>query len=207
MNKILLACLLSLVSCNTLVAKKSTFVPKLFKNGDLLYSDDFNNSVDRGRYGPNKGNIKLSEPGVMQVLPLPRRESKLTVMHIHNVPKQFVCHFRYSVVTKMSSPSVGFQIGGHEIHVNGSNEGYSVFLRDAGKKFVNNKVEGFKSNTWIEVIIEYKEGTLLLNINGQEKIFKHNKLSMDDKNSIVFKNPVSDQILFDYIRLWDTTKK
>ena len=43
---------------------------KLFKSGNLLISDDFDQGKYKGRYGPNKKNVKQLADGTLEVLPL-----------------------------------------------------------------------------------------------------------------------------------------
>ncbi len=202
MNKICLTIIFILISSLTLSAEEPEFKSTLFKQGTLLFSDDFKEGKYKGRYGPNKKNIKQLEDGTLQVLPMPDRKSKLTVMHIYSIPKKFVCHLRYKVISKDAGTGVGLQIGGHKIHLNSTKEGYRLLFRESGKSYTNNETKGFIANEWIDMIIEYREGKMLLSINGSEKIYEHDKLSMGDAKTILFKNPQADQILLDYVRLW-----
>ena len=202
MNKIYLTIFLTFVTIFTLSAEEVEFKSKLFKQGTLLFSDDFDEAKYKGKYGPNKKNIKQVEDGTLEILPIPDRKSKLTVMHIYNIPKKFVCHLRYKVISKEPGTGVGLQIGGHKIHLNSTKEGYRLLFRESGKSYTNTETKGFVANEWIDMIIEYREGKMLLKINGSEKIYEHNKLSMGDAKTILFKNPKADQILLDYVRLW-----
>ena len=109
---------------------------------------------------------------------------------------------RYKVISKNPGTGVGLQIGGHKMHLLSSKEGYKLLLRGAGKTYIDTETKGFIANEWIEMIIEYREGKILLNINGSEKIYEHDKLSMDGAKTLLFKNSQFDAILFDYVRLW-----
>ena len=78
--------------------------------------------------------------------------------------------------------------------------------RNAGKTYKNSEVENFKANQWIDMLIEYQQGKMLLNINGNETIFEHEGVNMDGAKSIVFKYRNIDRTLFDYVRLWEVTE-
>ena len=206
MNKACFTLLLTLVASVTLSAEEPEFQSKLFKQGKLVYADEFDGALVRGRYGPNKNNITVAE-GKLQVLPMSDGAIN-TVVHIYRIPKKFVCHLRYKVNSKDPKAGVGLQIGGHKMHLgNGKDaEGsVSLFSRVGGKTFTIPEVEDFRANEWIDMIIEYEEGRILLNINGTEKIFEDAAVSMDGAGSLVFKKN-SDSLLFDHVRLWDCTE-
>jgi hypothetical protein len=78
------------------------FKSKLFESGNLLISDDFDHGKYKGRYGPNKKNVKQLANGTLEVLPLSGNPGDLTIFHIYNVPSKFVCHFRYKQVCSSS---------------------------------------------------------------------------------------------------------
>jgi len=202
MIKTCLTIIFIFMSSLTLSAENLEFKSKLFKKGTLLFSDDFNEGKYKGRYGPNKKNIKQLEDGTLQVLPMSQDGKRITV-HIYNVPKKFVCHLRYKIISsKDSSVGAGMQIGGHKMHLGSTKDGYNLFLRSARKSFKNTEVKGFKANEWIDMVIEYQEGKMLLKINGNEKVFEHEGVNMDGAKSIVFKNG-AERVLFDYVRLWE----
>ena len=184
-------------------SKDPAFKSNLFESGNLLISDDFDQAKYKGRYGPNKKNVKQLDDGTLEVLPLSGTPGDLTVFHIYNLPPKFVCHFRYKQVCSSSDAGAGIQIGGHKMHLGCTSDGYSLFLRNAGKTFKNSEVENFKANRWIDMMIEYQLGKMLLTINGNETIFGHEGVNMDGAKSIVFKYRKIDKTLFDYVRLWE----
>lgn len=206
MNKSCFTVLLALVSSVAFGADEPGFRSKLFKQGKLVYADEFDETLVRGRYGPNKKNITVAE-GKLQVLPISDGTIN-TVVHIYRIPKKFVCHLRYKVNSKDPDAGVGLQIGGHKMHLGkqkGEEGNVSLFSRVGKKTFILPEVKGFAANEWIDMIIEYEEGRILLNINGSEKIFEDAAVSMDGASSLVFKKN-SDSLLFDHVRLWEATE-
>ena len=206
MNKACFTTLFALVSIVALSAEEPKFESKLFKQGKLVYADEFDGGPVPKRFGPNKGNISLKE-GNLQVLPISDGAIN-TVVHLYRLPKKFVCHLRYKVNSKNPKSGAGLQIGGHKMHL-GSQKGkegnVSLFSRVGKKTFIIPGVKGFQANEWVDMIIEYEEGKILLNINGSEKIFEDAAVSMDGANSLVFKKS-SDSLLFDHVRLWEVTE-
>jgi len=66
-------------------------------------------------------------------------------------------------------------------------------------------------NRWIDLIIEYKKGTILISVNGAAKTFEHEAITIineKDKHGprFTFKGGPDCRILFDSVRLWDCTK-
>jgi hypothetical protein len=59
-------------------------------------------------------------------------------------------------------------------------------------------------NQWVDMIIEFEEGKLSIEINGQRKLFEHDQVSMKEHHEFTFKaleSPKS-RLLFDYVSLW-----
>jgi hypothetical protein len=59
-------------------------------------------------------------------------------------------------------------------------------------------------NQWVDMIIEFEEGKLSIEINGQRMLFEHDQVSMKERHEFTFKaleSPKS-RLLFDYVRLW-----
>ena len=127
----------------------------------------------------------------------------MTVCHIYNVPKKFVCHLRFKVVKSDSSTGAAMQIGNHKMYLSGSEEAFSIFLRKTGKRLTNNEIKSFTTNQWIDMIIEYQRGKMLLTINGKEMLIEDEGVNMDGAQSILFKYRGADKTLFDYVRIWE----
>ncbi|MDD7985121.1 hypothetical protein PQO01_09185 [Lentisphaera marina] len=199
--KYLLICLGLFMS---LGAEEIEFKSKLFTQGTLRFSDDFDQPKYKGRYGPKKNNnIKQVGDGILEVLPLSGKPKDMTVCHIYNIPKKFVCHLRFKVMKSDPNAGAAMQIGNHKMHLSGSEEAFSIFLRKTGKRLTNSEVKSFIANQWIDMIIEYQQGKMLLNINGKEIVFEGEGINMDGAQSILFKYRGADKTLFDYVRIWE----
>ena len=59
-------------------------------------------------------------------------------------------------------------------------------------------------NEWTNIVIELKEGKLLLELNGHQRIFEHEQVSMNGREEFTFKALMSpsSRLVFDYVRLW-----
>ena len=212
MTKIHLSFLLALLCVANLSAEEPEFKSQLFEKATLVYSDDFDEEKYKGRYGHNKAKKKV-EDGKLVIYPLdPERGYVLGALY--QMPEKFVCHFRVKRVSKTPGAGVGFHIGNHKMIV-GSNrdekeivDGYRLLLKKSqpSKSFTDTNAKKLVANKWIDVVIEYEEGKMLLDINGSEAIYKDEMVSMDGGNLINFKCFSSESLQFDYVRLWRVTE-
>lgn len=205
MNKLHPTILFILLSILTLNAERVGFNSKLFEQFRILYIDDFNEKHFWGRFGPNKGNIRVVG-GKLVVSPLPKREDKLIETHILKIPPKYVLYMKFKVKSKEPDAGVGLQLGENKLHLSSKTGVFQLFSRVGNKTFANPEVKDFVANKWISMIIEYQEGEILLNINGVEKQYKDPALSMDGAKSLVFKNSKADSLVFEYVRLFEARK-
>ena len=64
-------------------------------------------------------------------------------------------------------------------------------------------------NEWVDLIIEYQKGKMLLSVNGNSKINQHKQVTMNNKKdksgprfSLKSKDGIEERIVFDSIKLW-----
>ncbi len=212
MTKIHLSFLIAVTCVANLSAEEPEFKSKLFKKATLVFADEFDGEKFKGRYGHHRAK-KQVEDGKLVIYPLdPERGYVLGTLY--QMPEKFVCHFRFQHVSKNSGAGVGFHIGNHKMIV-GSNrndkkiaDGYRLLLKTSkpGKSFTDAKAGKLVANEWVDVVIEYEEGKMLLNINGSEKMYEDELVSMDGSNLINFKFFSAESLQFDYVRLWNVTE-
>ncbi|MGY8642600.1 MAG: hypothetical protein ACKVJU_16080, partial [Verrucomicrobiales bacterium] len=200
------------------------FESELFQNGKLVYSDDFDGEFNRGHWGaPKKG--KEIKDGTLIVTPqfaskevamkALKRDHHLglePVAHLNKIPDQFVCHLRYQFEKPEFTPGrPSFQIGHHMISLGIVEDGgHLIKLPDDGPSFAEPDSE-MALNEWIDLIIEYKKGTIRISVNGVGKTYEHEKVTMvNEKDKLgprfTFKGGEDCRILFDSVRLWDCEK-
>jgi len=213
----------SLILLLTLSAQLHAAGPKfkseLFKTGKLVYSDDFDGALNREYWGAPKG--KKIEGGKLIVGPqFANREEAMKklkrdhhlglepVAHLNRIPEKFVCHLRYKWEKPELTPGrPSFQIGHHMISL-GILEGggHRIKLPD-GPSFPEPK-SGMKLNEWIDLVIEYKKGTIHIEVNGHGKTHRHAKVTIENKKDkhgprFTFKGGPECRIVFDSVRLWE----
>ena len=108
----------------------------------------------------------------------------------------------------------GFHIGNHKMIVNSNRDdskeivaGYQLLLKTSspGKSFTDPNAGSLAANEWIDVVIEYQKGKMVLSINGSETIYEDELVNMDGSKLINFKSFSAESLQFDYVRLWNCT--
>gem|GEM_PF-3090802 len=98
---------------------------------------------------------------------------------------------------RRSSISLGILEGG----------GHRIKLPNDGPSFAEPDSE-MALNEWIDLIIEYKKGTIRITVNGVGKTYEHEKVTIENPKAqngqrFTFKGGEDCRILFDSVRLWD----
>jgi len=200
-------------------AEEPRFQSELFKTGKLVYSDDFNGKLNNDRWGAPKGKSLMAGQLVVEpqfkdaeeAMKKLKRDHHLglePVAHLNKIPEKFVCRLRYKWQKPELSPGrPSFQIGHHMIGL-GILEGggHRIKLPD-GPSF-QEPTSGMKLNEWIDLVIEYKKGTLRIEVNGHRKTYRHAKVSIENKKDklgprFTFKGGPDCRIVFDSVRLWE----
>jgi|GEM_PF-61469 len=205
------------------ILSKPVFSSELFPSGTLIYADDFDGELNRERWGaPTKE--KQVKDGTLVVGPkFTSKEEAMTLLkrdhhlglepvaHLNQIPEKFVCHLRYKFEKPELTPGrPSFQIGHHMIqlgHLEGG--GHRIKLPNDGPTFPEPD-SGMKLGEWVDLIIEYKKGTLRISVDGHSKTYKHDKVTIENpkaKNGarFTFKGGPDCTIVFDSVALWDCT--
>ncbi len=196
------------------------FKSEIFKTGTLVYSDDFDGGINRERWGaPTKdkqiknGNLIVSakfqsKEEAMKALKRDHHLGLEPVVHLNRIPEQFVCHMRYKFKKKeLTTGRPSFQIGHHIIILNYLKGGGHQIKLPNGPTYTV-PASKMKLSEWVDLIIEYKKGTIRISINGCSKTYEHEKVTIvneNDKNGPRFslKGGLDSEIVFDSVRLWE----
>jgi hypothetical protein len=208
----------SLTCVGTRVANATdlpVFKSHLFEKGTLVYSDDFDGKLDRKRWEPRtktwdvKDGMLIGRPDFKNAQEAQKalgRDHHLgmgPVIRLNKLPAKFVCQMRFKYEGEAYTPArPKIDIGHHINSLVFTNDGYSLKL-SGGKKCEPTKADS-ALNKWVDMIIEFEEGKLSIEINGRRKLFEHDQVSMDERDELTFKaleSPKS-RLLFDYVRLW-----
>ena len=212
--------LLCLFTFDTSAADPPAFRAEIFKTGTLVYSDEFDGELNREYWGAPKG--KQLKDGKLIVAPLFKsKEEAIKVLkrdhhlglepvaHLNQIPEKFVCHLRYKFAKPELTPGrPSFQIGHHMIILGISKDGGHTIKLPDGPSF-SEPESAMKLNEWIDLVIEYRKGTIRIEVNGHGKTYQHEKITIinpKDKHGprFSFKGGPDCRIFFDSVRLWKT---
>ena len=214
MNKLFSFLFLLGLSSN-LYAEAPLFKSQLFESGTLVYADDFDGELNRERWEPRSGTRWEVRDGVLVGRPSSSEFQELhkddsddhrglgPVIRLNHIPENFVCHMRFKYegeAYQAARPKL--DIGHHINNLFFRKGGYSLKL-SGGERF-EDRQSGFELNEWTDLIIELKEGILLIDLNGHQRIFEHEQASMNGREEFTFKALMSpsSRLVFDYVRLW-----
>ena len=206
--------LLSLSS--NLCAEAPHFESHLFKKGTLVYSDDFDGELNRELWEPRSGTRWEVRDGALVGRPSSREFQEKhkddsddhrglgPVIRLNQVPESFVCHMRFKFEGEgYQAARPKLDIGHHINNLFFRKGGYSLKL-SGGERF-EDRESGFELNEWTDIVIELKEGKLLIELNGHQRLFEHEQATMNGREEFTFKAlmSASSRLVFDYVRLWE----
>jgi len=191
------------------------FQSELFSKGTLVYTDDFDGEFNREWWQPRTKNWKVKD-GLLIGAPDYKNAEEAQkalgrdhhlglgpVIRLNHLPESFVCHMRFKYegeAYQAARPKL--DIGHHINNLFFRKGGYSLKL-SGGERF-EDRQSGFELNEWTDIVIELKEGTLLIELNGHQRIFEHEQVSMNGREEFTFKALMipGSRLVFDYVRLW-----
>jgi len=193
-----------------------TFQSELFEKGTLVYTDDFDGEFNREWWQPRTKNWKVKD-GLLIGAPDYKNAEEAQkalgrdhhlglgpVIRLNHLPESFVCHMRFKYEGEdYQAARPKLDIGHHINNLFFREGGYSLKL-SGGERF-EDRQSGFALNEWTDIVIELKEGKLLLELNGHQRLFEHEQVSMNGRKEFTFKALMSpsSRLVFDYVRLWE----
>jgi hypothetical protein len=199
--------------------QSSEFEAEWFTSGTLVYSDHFDGEYDAERWGPLRKDRKIEQG---KLIVMPRFESKEEAMrvlqrdhhlglepiiHLNKIPDKFVCHLRYKFDAKqITAGRPCFQIGHHMIVLSLlEGGGHQVKLPDG--PVLQERESKVELGQWIEMVIEYRKGQILIDLNGHRRIYEDPAVTIENKNDLQgprfsIKGGPDCLIVFDAVKLW-----
>ena len=88
--------------------------------------------------------------------------------------------------------------------------GYKLSLPGEKRKTFSEPEAQMKINEWVDLVIEYEEGKILLKVNGHSRLYEHKQVTIDNKKdkhgprfTFKSKDGTEERIVFDYVRIWE----
>lgn len=197
------------------------FVSELFEKGTLVYEDDFSGKYSPIRWGALRNDRKIedgkliatprfgSKDEAMRVLKRDHHLGLEPVIHLNQIPEAFVCHIRYKFDAEALTPGRPcFQIGHHMIVLTFLEGGGHQVRLPNGKVFKQPDSKATLSQ-WIDLVIEYKMGKILINLNGKKDLYEDEGVTIINENDKLgprfsIKGGPDCKIIFDSVQLWST---
>ena len=191
------------------------FQSELFSKGTLVYADDFDGEFNREWWQPRTKNWKVKD-GVLIGAPDYKNAEEAQkalgrdhhlglgpVIRLNHLPESFVCHMRFKYEGEaFQAARPKLDIGHHINNLFFRKGGYSLKL--SGGELIEDRQSGFELNEWVDLIIELREGKLLIELNGHQRFLEHEQVSMKSRDEFTFKalDGSSSRLVIDYVRLW-----
>ena len=209
--------LATLVVSSLLPAADSTYVPQLFQNTKLVYADAFDSpELNTSFWEVRQSSTWTIIDGVLTGSQSSKefQDKKIAagdkahagfkpVIWLKQVPENFVCTMRLRYNAEAYQPRFPLLDLGHHVHTLVFGEKQTALTL---KKNVENlAVESplFSLNTWHEVAIELRKGSLLLTIDGKSRRFDSPHIDMAGQAQIDFKGIDFGTCQIDDIKLWE----
>lgn len=199
------------------VKAKAAYQPELFSSLRLVYEDSFDGgSINADFWEVRQNTTWAIKNGVLTGSPSSKefQEKKLAsndpshagfkpVMWLKQVPENFVFSARVRYDAERFTPRFPLLDLGHHIHT-------VVFSEKATTLTIKKDVETqavesplFSLNEWHELVIELKNGVILLTIDGKKHRFESPNIDMTGQAQIDFKGIDFGTCQIDDVKLWE----
>jgi hypothetical protein len=196
--------------------EKPVFKSHLFENGTLIYADDFNGELNKTHWMPRTKNWVIADGKLIGAPDYKDKETAMKalkrdhhlgmspVIRLDKLPKKYVVHMRlrYEGEFREGQRSAKVDIGHHINNLNFTANGFSLKLSDGHRP----DPVSFKSvrNQWFDLTVEFEDGRMAIEINGQRTVIEHEQVSMKDRAEFTFKTAdgPKNRILFDSVQIW-----
>lgn len=208
---------LALTLTSQLPAADSAYVPQLFQSTKLVYADAFDtpdlntdfwevrqSSTWRIVEGVLTGSQSTKEFQEKMIAKGDKAHAGFKpVIWLRQVPENFVCTMRLRYNAKAHHPRFPLLDLGHHVHT-------LVFGEKTTTLTLKKKVQTVKAeaplltlNTWHEVAIELRKGSLLLTIDGKSRRFDSPHIDMAGQAQIDFKGIDFGTCQIDDVKVWE----
>ena len=212
------AALLSLATllCTLASAAEPAYKPELFQRVELVHEDLFDKGpLNTAFWEVRQGSTWEVKDGVLHGSPAPKeyQDKKIAandrahaglkpVMWLKQLPENFVCTMRVRYDGKDYMRGFPLLDVGHHIHtLTFSAKATTLTIKKDVQK-VEVPAPLFSLNTWHDVAIELKKGTLLLSIDGVKHRFESPNIDMTGHSQIDFKALDHGTCQIDNVRIW-----
>ncbi|MFY9252638.1 MAG: hypothetical protein WAO83_04230 [Fuerstiella sp.] len=193
------------------------YQPELFKSLKLVYADDFSSgTLDTEHWQVRQGTTWSIKEGVLVGGPSPRefQDKKIAagdkahagfkpVIWLQKVPENLVARFRVRFDAKDFQPRFPLIDVGHHVNTLTFAADTTTLTLKKNQKTIKLQEPYLPLNTWVDVTIELKRGTMLVKLNDRKTVFKDALIDMVDQQQIDFKGIDLGAICIDDVKVYE----
>jgi len=212
----LILCLLALSLNPLFQAEAADYKAELFQSTSLVYTDSFDGTLNTDFWEVRQNTTWVIKDGVLIGSPSskefqekkkasddPSHAGLKPVIWFKKVPENFVCTMRVRYDGKAYTKGSPLLDIGHHIHTITFSEKSTTLTIKKNVEVLPVESPLFSLNTWHEVAIELKKGTLLMTIDGKKHRFESKNIDMTGQAQIDFKALDFGTCQIDDIKLWE----
>lgn len=214
------ACVFSLVAllpATPIRAESAAYQPQLFKSLKLVYEDNFSSgTINTDFWEVRQSSTWAVKDGVLhgsesskefqekkKASDDPSHAGLKPVIWLKKVPENFVCTMCVRYDAKAYQKGFPLLDLGHHIHTISFAEKTTTLTIKKNVETLPVEQPLFTLNTWHDVAIESKKGTLLLSIDGKKHVFESQNIDMTGQAQIDFKAIDFGTCQIDDVKLWE----
>lgn len=197
-------------------AEAPAFRSRLFEKGELVYSDDFSGELNTTHWMTRTKNWVIEdgkligapdhkdEETAMKALKRDHHLGMSPVIRLDKLPKKYLVRMRLKYEGEFPdgqrSPKV--DVGHHINNLNFTKDGFALKL-SGGHRPDPVTIKSLR-NRWFYLTIEFEDGRMAIDIDGETTIITHEQVSMKDRAEFTFKTADGhkNRILFDSVQIW-----
>lgn len=209
--------LLALALPSLLAAAEAAYVPQLFQNTKLVYAESFDapqintdfwevrqSSTWRIIDGVLTGSQSSKEFQAKMIAKGDKAHAGFKpVIWLKQVPENFVCTLRLRYSAEAYHPRFPLLDLGHHVHTLVFGESKTTLTLRKNVETVTADSPLLKLNTWHDVAIELRKGSLVLTIDGKSRRFDSPHIDMAGQAQIDFKGIDFGTCQIDEVKVWE----
>ena len=201
----------------TPLSNGADYKPALFQSTKLIYEDTFDKGpLNKDFWEVRQNTTWTIKDGVLfgsesskefqakkKASDDPSHAGLKPVIWLKKVPENFICSMRVRYDAKAYQKGFPLFDLGHHIHTLTFSEKSTTLAikKDVEKMEVPGPL--FTLNEWHDVVIEVKKGSILLKVDGKQRLFQSENIDMTGQAQIDFKAVDHGTCQIDRIQLWE----
>lgn len=206
---------LSFLIALAMQATASDYKPELFKKTKLVFEDSFDGKISKEAWEVRQSSTWKIVNGVLtgsqsskefQAKKIAQGDKAHVgfkpVMWLKTVPAEFVVTMRLRYDAEKYHPRFPLLDLGHHVHTVTFGKDSTTVRLMKDKELIKIDEPLLPLGKWLNVAVELKKGTLLLNFDGKKHVIKSDYIDMGDQRQIDFKGVDLGTCQIDDVKVW-----